>query len=127
MSGGAGCAAARYVLLVEDDSDIRSTIADVLELEGYRVVTARNGRDALERLSAPQRPCLILLDLMMPGMNGWEFRQEQVRSEELASIPVVILSGDGSIEQKAASLQVAGHLRKPVQLEALLDMIRRYC
>ena len=127
MITGAGCAAARYVLLVEDDPDIRSTIVDVLELEGYRVVTARNGQDALEQLRALQPPCLILLDLMMPGMNGWEFRQEQVRSEELASIPVVILSGDGSIEQKAASLQVAGHLRKPVQLETLLETIQRYC
>jgi two-component system, chemotaxis family, chemotaxis protein CheY len=116
----------RFVLLVEDDADIRSTIADILSLEGYRVVTAKNGKEALQRLRDVPRPFLILLDLMMPDMNGWEFREKQLGCRELSSIPVVVLSGGGMIERATASLGAAEYLRKPVDIDRLLATVQSY-
>jgi CheY-like chemotaxis protein len=118
----AGC-----VLVVDDDADIRDSIGDILELRGYNVSRAANGREALDRLRRGPLPCLILLDLMMPVLNGWEFRAEQRGDAELAEVPVVIISGDGSTDQKAASVGVREYLRKPLELSAILDVVRRHC
>ena len=116
------------VLVVDDDADIRDSIGDILELRGYRVARAANGREALERLRAEERPpCVILLDLMMPVLNGWEFRAQQRDDVALREVPVVIISGDGSTDQKAASIGVAEFLRKPLELSAILDVVRRHC
>ena len=115
------------VLIVDDDPDIRSVIADILELRGYRPVTAANGQEALAQLRQGLRPCVILLDLMMPVLNGWEFCAEQRRDEALRALPVVIISGDGATNQKAADLGVTEYLRKPLELAAVLDVVQRHC
>jgi CheY-like chemotaxis protein len=117
------------VFVVDDDYDIRSTVTDVLELRGYRVGGAADGQEALDRLRAGLRPCLILLDLMMPGMNGWEFREAQARDLALSRIPVVIFSGAGAanVELHRVASAAAGLLHKPLQLDALLSTVARFC
>lgn len=114
------------VLVVDDDRDICEVVQTVLELEGYAVVTAGDGAEALACLRAGVRPCLIILDLMMPNMNGMQFREQQQQDPELRAIPVVVLSGDGRAGMKAATLGVEG-LRKPVELDVLLEAVRRSC
>jgi CheY-like chemotaxis protein len=115
------------VLVIDDDPDIRDTMRFVLEGSGHPVVTAANGAEALDRLRQGTVPCLILLDLMMPIMNGWEFCAEQKRSAEFSAIPVIILTGAGRAAEEAAALGVTGYLEKPVELATLLATIRRYC
>ena len=117
----------KTVMIVEDDMDILETLAQVLESEGYHVITKTNGREALNYLQNAIPPSLILLDLMMPVMDGWQFRQEQLRSSKIASIPVVIVSADGHASQKAAVLGANDYLTKPVELETLLDTVARHC
>jgi CheY-like chemotaxis protein len=114
------------LLVVDDDPDICEALQTVLEAYGYRVLTAPGGAEALAILRRGERPCLILLDLMMPGMNGAEFRAEQLRDPALARIPVVVLSASGEVAAKAAALGAEG-LPKPVDLEALLRAIRHRC
>jgi CheY-like chemotaxis protein len=115
------------VLIVEDDPDIRDSLAEILEEEGYRTAAARDGRHALELLREAPTPKVILLDLMMPVMSGEEFRREQLRDPELAPIPVFILSGAGAIEQQAAALAAVGYMRKPVDIDRLLDLMGSFC
>jgi CheY-like chemotaxis protein len=114
------------VLIVEDDADIRRMLQEILELEGYEVAVAADGRDALGRLRAGPRPTVILLDLMMPGMTGSQFRLEQTKDLALAAIPVVVLTGDGNAERKATDVGVASYLRKPLDVDALLEVLGRY-
>jgi CheY-like chemotaxis protein len=118
--------ASRGVLIVEDDPDIRETIAQILEEEGYEVRGASNGKQALDLLREGARPQLILLDLMMPIMDGWLFRTEQRQDPAIADIPVVVISADGNLRQQAAKIQANGYLRKPVGIETLLDTVERY-
>lgn len=113
------------ILVVEDDYDIREALIQILDAEGYRVAGASNGKEALQFLRTNNRPKLILLDLMMPVMDGWQFRAEQQRDPALSEIPVVVISADASVQQKAASIDAAGYLKKPIDLEVLLDTIRR--
>lgn len=113
------------VLVVEDDFDIRGVIRIALEAEGYTVATAENGREALDYLKAVGLPRLILLDLMMPVMDGWEFRAAQQADPAWASVPVVVISADGRVSEKAQALGAAGGLTKPIDLDALLDTVRR--
>jgi CheY-like chemotaxis protein len=117
------------VLIVEDDSEIVATLADVLEDEGYEVRCAANGRAALNLLkSLPSPlPCVILLDLMMPVMNGAEFRREQIDDPAFAAIPVVLLTAEPSATRVGRELNVAATLRKPPNLEELLALVRTYC
>jgi CheY-like chemotaxis protein len=118
----------KTVLVVDDDRDIRDVLTDALEAEGYRVVTASDGHEALNWLrSAAERPCIILLDLMMPRMDGVQFRTELLNDGALAHIPVVVLSADPSAIVAAKSLSFAGSLRKPVPLEALLAAVHAHC
>jgi CheY-like chemotaxis protein len=119
-------AADRPVMLVEDDSDIRAMISQLLELEGYQVLATSNGIDALEMLRGGQRPFLILLDLMMPVMNGWQFRAEQARDETIAGIPVVVMSGDGRAAEKTEQVRAAAFLKKPIDLDLLLATVERF-
>ena len=100
-------------------------IGRFLELEGYQVEVAANGRQALERLTAGMHPCVILLDLMMPVMDGWQFRREQVRSPELAEIPVIVVSAAG--RDRIAEIDANAYLTKPVDLEQLLERVSHYC
>jgi len=115
------------ILVVDDDADIRSSLTEILGDEGYRVAGVRNGREALAYLQEQTRPSLILLDMMMPEMDGWRFRLEQQRSPELASIPVVILSAHGNVREAALALGAADYLRKPLSIESLLEIAGRYC
>jgi signal transduction histidine kinase len=113
----------KVILLVEDDRSIREAVHDILETEGYDVVQAENGRDALERLRAGSPPDLILLDLRMPVMDGWEFRAAQKNDPNLATIPVLAVSADGSA--KAEAIAADGYLRKPLSTSTLLDTVAR--
>jgi CheY-like chemotaxis protein len=116
---------AKHVLVVDDDPDICATMQAALEFFGYSVDTARDGAEALQKLRRGDVPFLILLDFMMPGMNGIEFRSEQLRDPSLASIPVVMLSGAGDVAAKAAAVGMEG-LNKPVDLDVLLEKVRRF-
>ena len=96
-----------------------------LELEGFRVELASNGKQALERLSSGIQPCVILLDLMMPVMDGWQFRRKQVENRDLADIPVVVVSAAG--KDRIAEIDANAYLTKPVDLEQLLERVTQYC
>jgi len=111
------------VLIVEDDPDLRLALSRLLGDEGYEVVTAAEGQEALDRLRAPRRPCLVLLDLMMPNIDGFEFRVRQLEDPELAAIPVIVLSGGGNLEEKAAPLGAAASLTKPLDFDELLECV----
>ena len=118
----------RMVLVVDDDASIRESLADLLGDEGYRVQTATNGAEALSllRSSSQLRPCVILLDLMMPIMNGQEFYAEQQRDPTLASIPTVVISADKNVALKAIGFQ-GEFLSKPVRLDTVLGVLGRHC
>jgi CheY-like chemotaxis protein len=125
MTGARTCAG---VLVVEDDADILRAIVQVLEDEGYAVRSAENGQLALAALreAGAPRPCLILLDLMMPVMDGWAFRAEQLRDPALSDIPVIVLTADGAAAEKIRRMNGMGALRKPVELLTLLDAIQPF-
>ena len=116
----------RCVLVVDDDRDIRDMLNLALELGGYQVRTAASGAEALRQLREAGDVGVILLDMMMPEMNGWEFRTRQTLDPAIASVPVVILSGDGNIEQKAAALGAAAYVKKPIDLDTLFATVGRY-
>jgi len=119
---------AKLILIVEDDLDVSRLLAEILEAEGYRTATAANGCEALNHLRKNSHyPDLILLDMMMPVMDGWKFREEQQKLPALASIPVVTVTADGDARGKAASIQAAGYLSKPLQIDSLLDEVERIC
>jgi CheY-like chemotaxis protein len=115
----------KSVLIVDDDLDIRDSLAEVLEIEGYRVAKAKNGREALRMLQTGQRPAVIL-HLMMPVMNGWQFRAAQASDPTIATIPVVVLTADSNAREKAAEIGAQAFLRKPLDLRTLLDTIGRW-
>ena len=114
------------VLVVDDDPDIREALQIVLELQGHQVRLASNGKVALAALARSPLPCVILLDLMMPEMNGWEFMTAQQADPRLAKIPVVVLSGNNSLAELASEKQVEC-LEKPVDVTTLVAMVRRFC
>ncbi len=116
MKGSGYC-----ILLVEDDDDALKLLRAILEKEGYRVLTARNGQEALLSLCANERPDVIVLDLMMPVMDGVQFRKEQRESPELASIPVLVVSAHP--EAARAGIDAAGYIKKPVRAEDLLEWV----
>ena len=113
------------ILLVEDDFDVREALVETLRDRGYEVESAGDGEQALELLHNGVRPGLILLDLMMPRMSGSEFRIAQQKDPALSALPVVLLSADGRMEEKARVLQVQGAIRKPIDLDELFAVIER--
>jgi CheY-like chemotaxis protein len=115
------------VLIVEDDKSIREDLAELLRDEGYAVETASNGVEAWEHLVHSPPPCLILLDFMMPVMNGMEFRKKQLADESLCAIPVILLTGIAEPVNVANDLGVAAVIKKPFRLAPLLDTMHRYC
>src|SRR5688572_1063877 len=115
------------LLVVEDDDDLRESLEILLTRRGYQVVTAANGRDALERLQTGASPCLIVLDLMMPVMDGWEFRARLLEDERLARVPIVLLSGVGDLVREASALSAVAHLVKPVDLPKLYELVKAHC
>jgi CheY-like chemotaxis protein len=120
------------VLIVEDDPDVREMLAALLVTEGFHAVAAEDGLEALHLLRAvrhraPQIPCLILLDLMMPRLSGNEFRRAQLGDPTVASVPVAVMSGAVDLEQRAQALGAVATLAKPIDCEMLLKVVRRYC
>ncbi|MEO6419199.1 MAG: response regulator [Polyangiaceae bacterium] len=114
------------MLIVDDDADIRETISLALEDEGYEVAAAANGADALRHLRTALRPPnLILLDLMMPVMDGIEFRTRQREDALFAGIPVLVITASGNAKEQVKLLAVDGIIKKPIALQTLLDTVRR--
>lgn len=118
------CDGQSSILVVEDDDEIRTCLQQVLELEGFHVEAAANGREALDRLASTERPCVILLDLLMPVMNGLEFMQAMGTNRETADIPVVVVSAYADL---AARAPAAAWLEKPAELDEILDVVHRFC
>lgn len=118
---------AQPVLLVEDDVETRESLRFMLESDGYGVVTAGNGQEALDALRQGLTPCLILLDLMMPVMDGFQFRQRQLEDPHLAAIPVVACSGHFDSDANATRLRAAAYFQKPVDVDRLLQIVGSYC
>jgi CheY-like chemotaxis protein len=116
---------ARFVLVVDDDQAIRESLCELLADEGHRAVGVSNGREALDLLRSNGRPCAILLDLMMPVMNGTDFREHQLRDPELSAIPVAVITAGG--QDAAASMNVDAILPKPFSIDSVLQFIHRFC
>ena len=112
------------VLIVEDDEDIRADLMAILRVKGYPVDQAANGHEALARLRAGEIPCVVLLDLMMPVMNGWELRAAMKSDPRLAAVPVIIMSGAGRENERVDADAV---LYKPFELSRLLELVGRFC
>ena len=110
------------VLIVEDDASVREMMAEFLNLEGFRPITVANGREALKYLKNGGEAGVILLDLMMPVMTGFDFRREQQRDPALAAIPVIVLSANAG--ERAADMQPAAAFQKPVRLDEVILMVR---
>ncbi len=117
---------AAKVLIVDDDFALRDALCAVLEGEGFVVAAVSNGQEALDYLRSGARPSLVLLDLMMPIMNGWEFRAEQRQDPELADIPVIVLSAFARYGEEELR-GIDRFLRKPFQLADLLAAVRAHC
>jgi CheY-like chemotaxis protein len=113
------------ILIVEDDDDFREAARETLESEGYWVACARNGQEALEMARAEAEPCLVLLDLLMPVMSGWQFRALQMQDPFLARFPVLVMTATSSLEE--AAVHADGILPKPIRVESLLDAVARWC
>jgi CheY-like chemotaxis protein len=114
------------VLIVEDDEDIRADLVAILRLKGFIVDQAANGREALVRMRR-ERPSVVLLDLMMPEMNGWELRAAMRQDALLRDVPVVVVSGAGKLDDAKEPLEAAAVLPKPFELAQLLELIERFC
>ena len=120
---GAGAGNKSRVFLIEDDPAIRESLVGILEDEGYEVSSAENGQDALRRLHTERAPDIIVLDLRMPVMDGWEFRAIQKDDPRLGRIPVVAMSADRS--PQAVTISAQAYLRKPLDVDELLRAIER--
>ena len=118
------------IMIVEDDDDLRDGISYLLEACGYQVAAAADGEDALDQLRRGVRPCVILLDLLMPRKDGFQFRTEQMQSPVYGQIPTIAYSGiytGTGLREKATALGITTVLEKPVDYDALLDLVEQYC
>lgn len=117
-----------YILIVEDDDGIRGVLQEALELEGYSVESVVDGQEALDRLERGPVPSLILLDLMLPRVTGWEVIEElrQLPSNPLSKIPIVITSAAGELAARTAQF-VEGYLKKPIHLDQMLAIVEGHC
>lgn len=115
------------ILLVDDDTSSVEALRELLEFSGHRVVCAGNGLEALEKLRESDDYCVILLDLMMPVMNGYEFRERQLKDPRLASIPVIVLTADGRAREKAMELGTRRYFQKPLSPPDLLRVVGEIC
>jgi len=116
----------KLVLVVDDDSSARESMAEILDAKGYRVLQAENGQRALDVLKkTPRFPCLVLLDLVMPVMGGREFLERRARDPILRNIPVVVVSGNTMSDEPLEG--IAAYLGKPVSVDRLIDVIQLHC
>lgn len=115
------------ILVVEDDADIRDAMVGILESAGYAVWAASHGADALAQLQAGNKPCVILLDLMMPVMDGWTFGEEKDKDPSLAEIPVVVVSAVSRNDPRNSRMRAVEHLLKPLNIDKLLATVERFC
>jgi CheY-like chemotaxis protein len=116
-------ASAKLILVVEDDADARESMRRMLEGQGFGVVCAANGEKAIASILEMERPDLIIMDLAMPVMDGWDFQRYLRRYLILASIPIIIISAQSDLHQIAASLNARAYFHKPVELDCLLKTI----
>jgi CheY-like chemotaxis protein len=114
------------VLIVEDDTDVRQSLAALIRRRGYSAATAADGQEALENLRPTPVPCLILLDPMMPRMDGWQLRAAMLEDPDPAPIPVVLLSAIADVESTTESLRAVDYLRKPVDFDRLYELLGSY-
>jgi CheY-like chemotaxis protein len=120
------------VLVVEDDADTRVLLSSLLSLEGFRTVIAEDGLEGLHLLramrhGAPAVPCLVLLDLAMPRLGGPEFRRAQLSDPTVAGVPIAVISGADDVEMRARALGAVASLVKPIDVDVLLEIVKRYC
>ena len=119
------------ILIIEDDAEVREAMMEVLESTGFSVITAKHGSDALAMLAAAgsqsARLRLILLDLNMPVMNGYQFRAAQQKDPELRTIPTFVLTASDQARTSVADLGVAGALKKPITMSQLVAIATKYC
>jgi CheY-like chemotaxis protein len=125
-SVGAKLSPAAHILVVDDDADLRRSLVEVLEDEGFAVSCARNGEEALRALEG-EPPSAILLDLAMPVMDGWTFRARQRNDERLAHIPTVVISASFSDARSMSTLEADAFLSKPFDVSRLTETLRRIC
>jgi CheY-like chemotaxis protein len=115
------------VLLVDDDAPQRNALGMLLEGQGFDITVASDGGEAFEKLRAGLRPCVVVLDLLMDGMSGWRFRRLQMSDPELATIPVVVVSGHPDAKAAASGLGAIEVLPKPALATRLLALVDRHC
>jgi CheY-like chemotaxis protein len=115
------------ILLVDDDPGAREALSSILADEGFQVTCAADGQEALEHLRSEPPPCLILLDLTMPVMDGWEFRSAQKKDPALASIPVVVLTANKLSDETETAIDGADIVPKPIDFDVLLSAVQRHC
>ena len=111
------------ILVVEDDEDAREALVALLQMKGYRAVPAGNGKEALDYLHRAPLPDLIILDLWMPVMDGWQFRKEQVKDPRLAAVPVIVVTALSDRTDVDANEVII----KPVDVDRLLTSVSHYC
>ena len=116
-----------HILIADDDADLRESLRLLLELNGHSVEEARNGQEALQQLHQAQPPCVILLDLMMPIMDGWQFRRQQLQDPALASIPVLVISAVPAHMQREGELSARRIFSKPFDYDDLLGEVAALC
>ncbi|MDD4975589.1 MAG: response regulator [Bacteriovorax sp.] len=114
----------KCILVIEDNKEIQDSLKMALEVEGYKVFTADNGKEGMEILGKIPTPCMILLDLMMPIMNGWEFVDAISKDIMLSTIPIVVVSAFGD---KKGTPKTDGYIQKPIDLDALLNTVSKHC
>lgn len=118
----------RVVLVVDDDRDALEAITAILEDAGYDALSAANGLEALGQLGDHKGHCdLILLDLLMPVMNGWDFRRKQKQTPAFADIPVLLMSAGAHMATVSGELNAAGYVTKPVEMPDLLSVVKQHC
>lgn len=118
----------KTILIIDDDQGIRDALSELLEMEGYAVKLAVNGNEGLHILrELPKPPDLVLLDFMMPAMDGFQFRQRQVEEGLYTEVPVVLMSADCHVGEKQIRGGMMDHLRKPMDINEVLDMVKKHC
>jgi len=116
----------KRILVIEDDNSIRELLVELLQSEGYEVSSAVNGLEGLKSLEKNKKPDLILIDLMMPVMDGYSFRSEQMKHPVWSKIPVVVMSAEANAKEKMKNFNITAFLSKPVELDTILKTVEKF-